>query len=74
MFRPLKESARFPRNSEVSFVLFYFVLFLGYMPLPEIKPATQVCALNRNQTGDPLVHRTTFNQLSHHQPGPDVSL
>ena len=28
-------------------------------------PTTQACALTRNQTGDPLVHRPALNPLSH---------
>ena len=35
-----------------------------YIP-PETWPRTQACALNRNRTGDPLVHRPALNSLSH---------
>ena len=34
-------------------------------PLLGPSPATQVCALNENQTGDPLVHRPALDPLSH---------
>ena len=34
-------------------------------PLLGTGPATQVCALTGNQTGDSLVHRPTFNPLSY---------
>ena len=34
-------------------------------PLLGTWPATRACALTGNQTGDPLVHRPTLNQLSH---------
>ena len=32
-------------------------------------PATQACALTRNRTGDPLVHRPALNTLSHTSQG-----
>ena len=34
-------------------------------PLLETWPATQVCAVTRNRTHDPLVHRPVLNLLSH---------
>ena len=38
-------------------------------PLTGTWPATQTCALTRNQTGDPLVHRPALNPLSHTSQG-----
>ena len=38
-------------------------------PLTGTWPATQTCALTRNQTGDPLVHRPALNPLSHTSKG-----
>ena len=38
-------------------------------PLLGTWPATQACALNGNQTGDPLVHRLVLNPLSHTSQG-----
>ena len=38
-------------------------------PLPGTWPATQVCALTGNQTGDPWVHRPAVNPLSHTSQG-----
>ena len=35
------------------------------LPLLGAWPATQVCALTRNQTGDPLVCRQALSPLSH---------
>ena len=35
------------------------------LPLLGTRPATQACALTRNQTGNTLVHRPAFNPLSH---------
>ena len=32
-------------------------------------PATQACALTRNQTGDPLLHSPVLNPLSHTSQG-----
>ena len=32
-------------------------------------PATQACALTGNGTGDPLVHRSELNPLSHTSQG-----
>ena len=34
-------------------------------PLPGTWPTTQACALTRNCTGRPLVHRPALNPLSH---------
>ena len=34
-------------------------------PLLETWPTTQACALIRNRTSDPLVHRLALNPLSH---------
>ena len=38
-------------------------------PLLVTQPTTQACALNGNQTSDPLVHRLAFNPLSHTSQG-----
>ena len=38
-------------------------------PLLGTWPATQACALNGNQTHDPLVHRLALNPLSHTNQG-----
>ena len=38
-------------------------------PGPGTKPATQACALTRNQTRDLSVHRKRSNQLSHNSQG-----
>ena len=39
-------------------------------PLLGTWPTTQACALTRNRTGDPLVHRLALNPLSHTSQGP----
>ena len=44
-------------------------LHLAYSPLLGTWPATQACALTGNRTGDPLVHRSVFNPLSHTSQG-----
>ena len=45
-------------------------LWLPLAPtLPGTWPTTQACALNGNQTGDPLVRRLAFNPLSHTNQG-----
>ena len=36
-------------------------------------PATQVCALTGNGTGDPLVHRPILNPLSNNSQGYGIS-
>ena len=38
-------------------------------PLLGTWPATEACALTRNPTGDPLVHRPALNPLSHTSQG-----
>ena len=42
---------------------------LQVRPQPGTWPATQACALTRNQTCDPLVHRLAFNPPSHTSQG-----
>ena len=39
------------------------------LPQLGIQAATQICALTRNQTSDPLVHRPALNPLSHTSQG-----
>ena len=34
-------------------------------PPPRTQPTTQACALNRQQTCNPFVHRSALNPLSH---------
>ena len=41
-------------------------------PLQGTWPATQACALTRNQTCDPLVHRPMLNPLSYTSQGEDI--
>ena len=43
-------------------------------PLLGTWPTTQACALTRNRTGDPLVHRTALNPLSHTSQDSSVCL
>ena len=38
------------------------------------RPATQACALTRNQTGDPLVQRPALNPLSHSSQGSKLKI
>ena len=38
-------------------------------PLLGTQPTTQACALTENGTGDPLVHRSVLNPLSHTSQG-----
>ena len=64
-----KEEKERERERDINMREKHQLATFSYAPQQEIKPATWVCGLTRNQTHDPLAYRMMLQPTEPHHPG-----